>query len=35
VRDGKGAKDRVVTLPDELVDPLHAHLANRRTLFSA
>ena len=33
VRDGKGAKDRVVTLPDELVVPLKRHLANRRTVF--
>lgn len=33
VRDGKGAKDRVVTLPDELIVPLKRHLANRRTLF--
>src|SRR3954468_16215234 len=33
VRDGKGAKDRVVTLPDELVVPLRRHLANRKTLF--
>jgi integron integrase len=33
VRDGKGRKDRVVTLPDELIDPLQRHLANRRTLF--
>ncbi len=33
VRDGKGGKDRVVTLPDELVVPLKRHLANRRTLF--
>jgi integron integrase len=33
VRAGKGGKDRVVTLPDELIDPLQAHLANRRTLF--
>jgi len=33
VRDGKGAKDRVVTLPDELVVPLERHLAARRTLF--
>jgi site-specific recombinase XerD len=31
VRDGKGAKDRVVTLPDELVVPLKRHLANRKT----
>lgn len=33
VRDGKGAKDRVVTLPDELVVPLQRHLQARRTLF--
>lgn len=33
VRDGKGAKDRVVTLPDELVEPLKRHLENRKTLF--
>ena len=33
VRDGKGAKDRVVTLPDELMVPLKRHLANRRTVF--
>jgi integron integrase len=33
VRDGKGAKDRVVTLPDELLIPLKRHLANRRTVF--
>jgi integron integrase len=33
VRDGKGAKDRIVTLPDDLIDPLRAHLANRRVLF--
>ena len=33
VRDGKGGKDRVVTLPDELVVPLERHLANRRTDF--
>ena len=33
VRDGKGGKDRVVTLPDELVEPLTRHLAARRTLF--
>lgn len=33
VRDGKGAKDRVVTMPDELAEPLERHLANRRTLF--
>jgi integron integrase len=33
IRDGKGGKDRVVTLPDELVVPLERHLANRRTRF--
>ena len=33
VRDSKGAKDRVVTLPDELIVPLKRHLANRKTLF--
>jgi integron integrase len=33
VRDGKGAKDRIVTLPDELILPLSRHLANRRTVF--
>ncbi len=26
VINGKGAKDRVVTLPDELIEPLHRHL---------
>jgi integron integrase len=33
VRSGKGDKDRVVTLPDELVEPLQRHLENRLTLF--
>jgi integron integrase len=33
VRSGKGDKDRVVTLPEELVEPLQRHLQNRRTLF--
>ena len=33
VRDGKGGKDRVVTLPDELTEPLRRHLEVRRTLF--
>jgi integron integrase len=32
VRDGKGGRDRVVTLPDELVVPLERHLVERRTL---
>ena len=33
VRNGKGGKDRVVTLADELVTPLRRHLAVVRTLF--
>ncbi len=33
VRDGKGGRDRVVTLPDELIVPLRRHLADRRTVF--
>ena len=33
VRDGKGRKDRVVTLPDELIPPLKAHLQERAALF--
>lgn len=33
VRDGKGAKDRVTMLPQSLVVPLQAHLAQRRALF--
>lgn len=33
VRDGKGGKDRVVTLADELIAPLQRHLAARRDLF--
>lgn len=33
VRDGKGAKDRVVTLPDDLLVPQRRHLENRKTLF--
>jgi integron integrase len=33
VRDGKGAKDRVVTMPDEMIVPLQRHLAARRTTF--
>lgn len=32
VRDGKGAKDRVVTLPDEVAEPLQRHLGWSRTL---
>lgn len=34
VRDGKGGKDRVVTLPDELCGPLQRHLDCRRDLFA-
>ena len=33
VRDGKGGKDRVVTLPDPVVTPLQRHLETRRTTF--
>lgn len=33
VRRGKGGKDRVVTLPDELITPLRRQLAHRRNLF--
>jgi integron integrase len=32
VRQGKGAKDRVVTLPDGLIDPLKQHLGHVRML---
>ena len=32
VRDGRGGKDRVVTLPDELGTPLQRHLEGRKTL---
>lgn len=32
VIDGKGAKDRVVVLPDDLIKPLRRHLAMVRTL---
>ncbi|MEE9355819.1 MAG: integron integrase [Methylococcaceae bacterium] len=30
-RDGKGGKDRVVTLPDELIQPLQRHLESVKT----
>ena len=30
VRDGKGGKDRVVTLPDEIIQPLQGHLESVR-----
>ncbi|MFB4203986.1 IS91 family transposase [wastewater metagenome] len=33
VRDGKGGKDRIVTLSDELIQPLQRHLQWRRNLF--
>lgn len=33
VRNGKGGKDRVVTMPDGLVAPLRQHLLQRRALF--
>ncbi len=32
VRNGKGGKDRVVTLADELIVPLQRHLGNRRQM---
>jgi integrase len=32
VRDGKGPKDRVTMLPDDVVRPLQRHLENVRTL---
>jgi hypothetical protein len=33
LRAGQGGKDRVVTLPDALIAPRQAHLANRKTVF--
>ncbi len=33
IRNAKGGKDRIVTLPDDLTIPLERHLASRRTLF--
>jgi integron integrase len=33
VRDGKGRKDRVVTLADELLEPLARHLESVKTLY--
>jgi len=33
VRNGKGGKDRVTTLSDDLIVPLQRHLENRKTLF--
>jgi integron integrase len=35
VRDGKGGKDRVVMLPQSLVDPLQAQLRHARALWAA
>jgi integrase len=32
VRNGKGGRDRVVTLPDELIVPLRRHLQSTRLL---
>jgi integron integrase len=34
VRNGKGGKDRVVTLPDSLMEPLQQHLAGARVLHN-
>lgn len=33
VRNGKGGKDRVATLSDDLIVPLQRHLENRKSLF--
>lgn len=33
IRDGKGAKDRIVTLADELITPLERHLQSVKTTF--
>ncbi|MDX2313903.1 MAG: tyrosine-type recombinase/integrase [Gammaproteobacteria bacterium] len=33
IRGAKGGKDRIVTLPGELIPPLKRHLAVRRTTF--
>ncbi len=33
IRNAKGGKDRIVTLPSELNVPLERHLASRRTMF--
>jgi integron integrase len=33
VRQGKGGKDRVTVLPKQLVAPLEAHVATRRTVY--
>lgn len=33
VRDGKGGKDRIVTLPNDLIGPLQRHLAVRQDVF--
>lgn len=35
VRDGKGAKDRVTVLPENVADPLRAHLGRVRALHNA
>lgn len=32
VRDGKGGKDRVTVLPENLIAPLHQHRAQARAL---
>lgn len=34
VRDGKGAKDRVTVLPENVIEPLRAHLGRVRTLHN-
>ena len=35
MRDGKGAKDRVIMLPQSLAAPLQAHLQQRNTIHEA
>lgn len=34
VREGKGRKDRITVLPDPVVEPLEAHLASAKVLFT-
>lgn len=34
VRDGKGSKDRIITLADELLEPLARHIETIKTLHN-